>query len=112
MDSDNFKSLQSVAQDLRNNLSQVIRGKDAVIEYALVALFSSGNILLEDVPGVGKTTLAKALAKSVKGEFSRIQFTPDLLPADILGGSIYNPQTGDFFSVRDLFSLILYSLMR
>ena len=97
MDSDNFKSLQSVAQSLRNNLSQVIRGKDTAIEYVLVALFSSGNILLEDVPGVGKTTLAKALAKSVKGEFNRIQFTPDLLPADILGGSIYNPQTGEFF---------------
>ena len=97
MDDDKFKSLQSVTHDLRNNLSQVIRGKDDVIEYVLVALFSSGNILLEDIPGVGKTTLAKALAKSLKADFHRIQFTPDLLPADILGGSIYNPQTGEFF---------------
>ena len=97
MANDKFQSLQSTARELRDNLSHVILGKDSVIEYVLVAFFSSGNILLEDVPGVGKTTLAKALAKSVKGEFNRIQFTPDLLPADILGGSIYNPQTGEFF---------------
>lgn len=67
---------------------------------------------MEDVPGTGKTTLAKALALSVTADFSRIQFTPDLLPADILGSSIYSPKEGTFFSVRDLFSRICFWRMR
>ena len=100
MDASQLKLLHAVAQDLHNNLSRVIRGKDDILEYVLVALFSSGNVLLEDIPGVGKTTLAKALAKSLKADFNRIQFTPDLLPADIIGGSIYNPKTGEFFFRR------------
>ncbi|MEZ6068641.1 MAG: MoxR family ATPase [Planctomycetaceae bacterium] len=83
-------------QGLRDNLTRVIRGKDEAIETLLVALLSAGSILLEDVPGVGKTTLAKALAKSLDVEFRRIQFTPDLLPSDILGASIYNPKDGSF----------------
>lgn len=81
---------------LINNLKGVIRGKDEVIELLTACLLAGGNILMEDVPGVGKTTLAKALAFSIDGNFSRIQFTPDLLPADILGCSIYNPKTGEF----------------
>ena len=81
---------------LRNNLETVILGKSESIDILMVALFAGGSILLEDVPGVGKTTLAKALAKSVEAHFSRIQFTPDLLPADILGGSIYNPKESTF----------------
>ena len=68
---------------LRKNLQRVILGKDESIEILAVALAAGGSVLMEDVPGVGKTTLAKALAKSIDARFSRIQFTPDLLPADI-----------------------------
>lgn len=81
---------------LRNNLGQVIQGKDDVIELLITALVAGGSILMEDVPGVGKTTMAKALARSMGSEYNRIQFTPDLLPADILGSSIYNPVDGNF----------------
>lgn len=81
---------------LRQNLRQVIRGKDDRIDLLLMAFFGGGNVLLNDVPGVGKTSIAKAMAKSIDGVFHRIQFTPDLLPADILGGSIYNPREGTF----------------
>lgn len=81
---------------LRANLNRVVEGKAEAIELALTALVAGGSILMEDVPGVGKTTLAKALAKSIDAEFSRVQFTPDLLPADILGSSIYNPVDGSF----------------
>jgi MoxR-like ATPase len=88
-------SAESLAP-LRTNLSKVIRGKDDNIEILVVALLAGGSVLLEDVPGVGKTTLAKALAKSLACEYRRVQFTPDLLPGDILGSSIYNPTTGAF----------------
>lgn len=81
---------------LRQNLSNVIFGKDELIEKILIALLSGGNILMEDVPGVGKTTLAKALALSIEGIFHRIQFTPDLLPSDIIGTLVYNPKDGEF----------------
>ena len=69
---------------LRMQLGRVILGKPEVIENAIIALLSGGHILVEDVPGVGKTTLAKALAKSLSADFKRVQFTPDLLPTDIL----------------------------
>jgi MoxR-like ATPase len=85
-----------LADALRGNLNAVIQGKAELVERVLTALFAGGNVLLEDVPGVGKTTLAKALAVSLGGEFRRIQFTPDMLPADILGGSIFSPKTGEF----------------
>jgi MoxR-like ATPase len=81
---------------LRQNLCRVIRGKEAAVDWLLVALLSNGHVLMEDVPGVGKTTLAKALARSLRAEFRRIQFTPDLLPTDIVGGMIYSPTTGEF----------------
>ena len=81
---------------LEEQLARVILGKPNVLDNMLVALFSGSHILMEDVPGVGKTTLAKALSRSISGEFSRIQFTPDLLPADVLGSSIYNPKDGSF----------------
>lgn len=78
------------------NINKVIVGKEDVIEKMIAALLCKGHILLEDVPGVGKTTIARALAKSIDCSFSRIQFTPDLLPSDILGISIYNPKDGSF----------------
>ena len=81
---------------LKENLAIVIRGKDESIEVLCIALIAGGSALIEDVPGVGKTTLAKALARSIKAQFGRIQFTPDLLPSDILGSSIYNPKDGSF----------------
>lgn len=81
---------------LERNLGKVIRGKEESTRLVLISLLAGGHALLEDVPGTGKTTLAKALACSIAGEFRRVQFTPDLLPADILGSSIYNPRDGTF----------------
>ena len=93
---------------LREQLRRVILGKDEVIDHVLVGLLSGSHILMEDVPGVGKTTLAKALAKSISGLFTRVQFTPDLLPTDILGSSIYNPRDGSFtFKEGPVFTNIL-----
>jgi MoxR-like ATPase len=93
---------------VRDNLGRVILGKTAEIDLLLAGLLSGGHLLLEDIPGVGKTTLAKALARSVGGAFSRIQFTPDLLPTDIVGVSIYNPQDGAFhFKPGPIFANIL-----
>lgn len=81
---------------LRGNLSQAILGKSEAIDLLMIALLSGGSVLMEDVPGVGKTTLAKALARSIDVTFHRVQFTPDLLPIDVLGSSIYNPVDGTF----------------
>ncbi len=81
---------------LEQNIESVVLGKHDVVKMVVVALLAGEHILLEDVPGVGKTLIAKALAKSIHGDFSRIQFTPDLLPSDIVGSSIYNSNTGEF----------------
>ena len=83
-------------QQLTENLGKTIVGKSDPIRLVLVALFSGGHALLEDVPGVGKTLLAKSLARSIAGKFKRIQCTPDLLPTDITGTNIWNPSTGEF----------------
>jgi MoxR-like ATPase len=78
------------------NIGRALLGKEDVIRTALVGLLADGHILIEDVPGVGKTLLARALAKSIGGSFRRVQFTPDLLPSDILGTNVYNAQTASF----------------
>lgn len=83
-------------QQLTENLGRVIVGKQDAIQLVLVALISGGHTLLEDVPGVGKTLLAKSLAKSIDGKFQRIQCTPDLLPTDVTGTNIWNPRSGEF----------------
>jgi MoxR-like ATPase len=93
---------------LQEQLGRVILGKAEVLESLTVALLSGSHVLMEDVPGVGKTTLAKALARSLQAEFKRVQFTPDLLPTDILGSSVYNPRDGSFtFKPGPIFTNIL-----
>jgi MoxR-like ATPase len=93
---------------IKANIEQAIVGKSAEIELILTALLANGHVLLEDVPGTGKTQLAKALAKSLDCDFNRVQFTPDLLPSDLTGINFYNPKTGEFtFRKGSLFTHIL-----
>src|SRR3989442_10663591 len=95
-------------QALRSNIERVIKGKPAVVEMAAVALLARGHLLIEDVPGVGKSTLAHALARSLGCSFQRIQFTSDLLPSDILGVSVFNPKAGEFeFKSGPIFSNVI-----
>lgn len=86
----------SICQSISGNINKVIVGKKKAIELVLVTILAEGHLLVEDVPGVGKTLLARALAKSIGGTFRRIQFTPDLLPSDITGFNIYNQKEGQF----------------
>ncbi len=91
-----LNQVAAAATRLKTNVGRVIVGKEEVIDLLLVALFCDGHVLLEDVPGIGKTTLAKTLARSLGCTFSRIQFTPDLLPSDITGVNVFNQKTGEF----------------
>jgi len=93
---------------LIDNIEKVIVGKTEKVKLVIVGLLTNGHILIEDVPGLGKTMLALALAKSINADFKRIQFTPDLLPSDVTGGFIYSPKTGDFdFKKGPVFTNIL-----
>ena len=91
-----MENAKAVAERILDNVERVIIGKTAEARFALITLLCGGHLLIEDVPGVGKTMLARALARSTGGHFSRIQFTPDLLPSDVTGMSIYRQGTGDF----------------
>lgn len=91
-----YSQIAALARSLNENVSRVIVGKEKETELILTAMLSGGHILLEDVPGTGKTTLAKSLARSLDCGFSRVQFTPDLLPADITGMRVYNQKEGSF----------------
>ncbi|MFA5524664.1 MAG: MoxR family ATPase [Tissierellales bacterium] len=84
------------ALDILENLKKVIIGKDEVLEKVLITILAKGHLLIEDVPGVGKTTLVKALARSMDLSYKRVQFTPDLMPSDIIGVSVYDKDTGGF----------------
>ncbi|MEI8212589.1 MAG: MoxR family ATPase [Planctomycetota bacterium] len=99
-------TIEAALRRLQQNIESVVLGKKEVVRKTLVALLAGEHILLEDVPGVGKTLVAKALAKSIDGRFTRVQFTPDLLPSDIVGSSIYH--NGDFkFSPGPIFANVV-----
>ena len=87
-------------EKLQENISRIYSGNEGVIEKLIIALLSGGHVLIEDVPGVGKTTVAKTLASSVKMDFARVQFTPDTLPTDILGTSVFDAKTESFRVVQ------------
>lgn len=100
--------IKAVAEKIKDEVEKMIVGQEKTLDLLLVALFSGGHVLLEDVPGVGKTVLSKALAASVGCRFRRIQCTPDLLPSDVVGTTIYNQKTGEFeFRAGPLFSQLV-----
>jgi MoxR-like ATPase len=95
-ESSQVRQVQAAARLIRQNTGRVIVGKEEVVDLLMVALLCEGHVLFEDVPGIGKTMLAKSLARSLGCSFQRIQFTPDLLPSDITGITFYNQKTGEF----------------
>ena len=100
--------IQEMASGLRESIQKVVVGKSEVIDLAIIALICKGHVLVEDVPGTGKTTMSKALAQSLGCTFNRIQFTPDLMPTDVLGVNFYNQKSGDFeFRSGPIFSQVL-----
>ena len=99
---------QELAHQLRDSVQRIIVGKSDVIDLVIIAVVCRGHVLVEDVPGIGKTTLAKALAQSLGCTFNRIQFTPDLMPTDVLGVNFFNQKSGDFeFRAGPIFSQVV-----
>jgi MoxR-like ATPase len=97
--------VQEKTELLRRSLNSALKGKPELVDLVLVCLFSEEHLLIEDVPGLGKTTLARALAKSIGGSWNRIQFTPDILPGDITGVSVFNQASNNFeFHFGPIFS--------
>ena len=92
----NQQESQNVIADIQKNIAAAIVGKEGIIQYLMTAMIAGGHVLLEDVPGTGKTKMAKSLARSIDAKFNRIQFTPDLLPSDITGLNIFNQKEGEF----------------
>ena len=105
---ENLNSINKLSHDLRENIEKVVVSNNEALDLAIVAILCNGHILIEDVPGIGKTTLAKSLAQSLGCTFKRIQFTPDLTPTDVLGTNIYNQRSGDFdFRPGPIFTQLL-----
>ena len=103
-----IKEAAALARKLKENVKTVIVGKDEVIDKVTLCLFCGGHILLEDIPGTGKTTMAKAFAKSLDCGFSRVQFTPDLLPSELTGINFFNQKKAEFeFKPGSVFTNIL-----
>ena len=103
-----YQEIQPLAAKVRENVRRVIIGNETQIDLILTAVVAGGHVLLEDVPGTGKTVLARSLSQSLRCAFSRVQFTPDLLPADITGMSVYQPGEGKFvFQPGPVFTNIL-----
>ncbi|APZ92000.1 AAA family ATPase [Fuerstiella marisgermanici] len=99
---------ENVIQAIRTNVESAVLGKQETVRLAVIALLAGGHVLLEDAPGLGKTSLARALAKTLGCQFNRLQFTPDLLPSDIVGANVYRPNSGDFeFRPGPVFTNIL-----
>jgi len=114
MEQEIFKSrldlsgLQQCVEAIRSEIKKVIVGQDTMVELLLVAMFSKGHVLIEGVPGVAKTLTAKLLARTIDADFKRLQFTPDLMPSDVLGTSVFNPKTTEFeFKKGPVFSNIV-----